>query len=65
MEMKVTKLIDQKEKCDTMLKSLRLFDETGASEASLTKEQSRELMDILIGYGHILSVIIDNARVNL
>lgn len=65
MEMKVTKLIDQKEKCDTMLKSLRLFDETGASEASLTKEQSGELMDILIGYGHILSVIIDNARVNL
>ena len=65
MEMKVVKLIEQQVKAERMLKSLKLFDETGAAETVLNKDQASEVMDILTGYLHILKTIIEGASVYL
>ena len=65
MEMKVVKLIEQQNKAEKMLKSMKLFDETGAAEPVLNKDQASEVMDILTAYLHMLKVLIEGANVYL
>lgn len=63
MEMKVTKLIAERDNCTLLSRELKMFCDTGAEQMTMTREQAAAAIDILAGYKHLLNTLIDNASV--
>lgn len=63
MEVKVKKVIEQKNQCETYLKSIELFRQTDADKMSVSKDQAMDLAKILGDYRNLLNMMLDSASI--